>query len=76
MLAIEKISDGSAVNISSGTPTTFFEVAKLYAEIGNYSPTIKPLDNMPQGVFARYGDVTKAKTVLGWKPKTNLKEGL
>ena len=76
LLASEKISDGSGVNISSGKPTTFIEIAQNYADIAGYSPSIKPLDNMPQGVFARYGDTEMSSKVLGWKPKTNLKDGL
>jgi len=76
LLAINKISDGSAVNISSGKLTSFFDVAQIYSEIAGYSPKIQALDNMPEGVFARYGDTTKAKNMLDWNPKTKLKEGL
>jgi len=74
--AIENISDGSAVNISSGQPTSFLEVAKIYSEIAGYAPTIKPLVDMPEGVFSRFGDTTKAESILNWTPKTNLKNGL
>jgi UDP-glucose 4-epimerase len=74
--AIEKISDGSAVNIGSGKLTTFIEVAQTYAEIAGYSPKIQPLSDMPEGVFARHGSPKKAFDVLGFSPKTNLKEGL
>ena len=76
LLTIEKISDGSGVNISSGKPTTFLEVAKIYAQIANYSPSIEPLQNMPEGVFARYGDTEMSSNILGWKPKTSLEDGL
>lgn len=76
LLASEKISDGSGVNISSGKLTTFTEIAQNYADIAGYSPSIKPLDDMPEGVFARYGDIEMSSKILGWKPKTNLKDGL
>ena len=76
LLSIEKISDGSGVNISSGKPTTFLEVAQIYATIADYSPSIKPLENMPEGVFARYGDTEMSSKILGWKPKTDLYSGL
>lgn len=76
LLAIEKITDGDAVNISSGRLTTFLEIAKIYSEIAGYSPKIETLENMPQGVFARYGSTVKAKEKLGWKPKTDLLKGL
>ena len=74
--AIENISDGSAVNISSGKPTSFLEVAKIYSEIAGYTPKIKPLVDMPEGVFSRFGDTTKAESILNWTPKTSLKKGL
>ncbi len=74
--AIEKISDGTAVNIGSGKLTTFIEVAQTYAEIAGYSPKIQPLSDMPEGVFARHGSTKKATDVLGFSPKISLKEGL
>lgn len=76
LLAIEKISDGSAVNISTGNLTSFFEVAKIYSEIAGYSPKIIAMENMPVGVFARHGNTSKAQRILGWNAKTTLKEGL
>ncbi len=76
LLAIEKITDGSAVNISSGKLTSFLEIAKIYADIAGYSPKIQPLDDMPEGVFARYGNTQKSKELLDWEPKTNLYDGL
>ena len=76
LLAIEKISDGSGINISSGTLTTFLEIAQMLAEIAQYDPDIKSLVNMPQGVFARYGSNTLAKRILNWSPKVQLKDGL
>jgi UDP-glucose 4-epimerase len=76
LLAIKKITDGSAVNLSSGKLTSFLEIAQIYADIAGYSPTIQPLDNMPEGVFARFGDTRKSKDLLDWTPKTNLRDGL
>ena len=75
-LAIEKISDGSAVNIGSGKLTTFREVAQLYADIVGYSPEIVALSDKPEGVHARYADTSLSKEVLGWEPKISLREGL
>lgn len=76
ILAIKKITDGSAVNLSSGKLTSFIEIAQIYADIAGYSPKIQPLNDMPEGVFARYGDTKKSKDLLGWEPKTKLYDGL
>lgn len=74
LLGVNKIADGSAVNIGSGKLTTFLEVARIFAEIAGYSPTIVSLGDKPMGVHSRYADITKAKA-LGWEPKIPLEEG-
>jgi len=76
ILAIDKISDGSGVNISSGKLTTFLEVAKIVVNFANYDPKIETLENMPQGVHARFGSTSLAKDLLGWSPKIDLEQGL
>lgn len=75
-LAIEKISDGSAVNIGSGRLTTFLEVAKTYAHLAGYSPEIVALADKPTGVHARYADIQLSRELLGWEPRISLEEGL
>lgn len=76
LLAIRKISDGSAVNISSGKLTPFIEIAKIVAAKAGYNPNITPIENMPQGVYARYGSNKNAKERLEWSPKITLEQGL
>ncbi len=74
-LILDKIKDGSAINIGSGRLMTFEEVAKKFAEIAGYTPTIKPLVDKPEGVHTRYADITKMKQVLGWEPEISIDEG-
>lgn len=76
LLAIDKMHDGSAVNLSSGRLTTFIEVAEIVAGVAGYKPKIKALENMPQGVHARYGSIARAKEILGWQPKISVEDGL
>lgn len=73
--AITTITDGSAVNIGSGTLTTFLEVAALFAELAGYSPTIQPLIDKPVGVQSRYSDPREMRKVLAWSPTISLQEG-
>lgn len=75
-LALDKISDGSAVNIGSGTLTTFRSIIDLLSQIADYSPALKYLIDKPVGVHSRYADTSLAETVLGWQPKISLEEGL
>jgi UDP-glucose 4-epimerase len=74
LIAIERIDDGSAVNIGSGEMTTFYRVAEIFAEIAGYGPEIIALKDKPMGVHSRYADITKAKS-LEWSIKIPLEEG-
>jgi nucleoside-diphosphate-sugar epimerase len=75
-LAIEKIEDGSGVNIGSGKATSFLEVAATYARLAGYEPEVKGTGEGPVGVHARYADVENARSRLGWAPTISLDEGL
>ena len=46
IIALNKISDGSAVNIGSGFPVSFNAVINKLAEISGHSPGIKPLPHI------------------------------
>lgn len=76
LLAIEKISDGRAVNIGSGQLTTFGEIVNMFMSIGGYQPKIKPLLTRPVGVQKRYANLDLVKRLLDWHPSVALEEGL
>lgn len=73
--AIEKIHDGSAVNIGSGKLCTFKTVAQMFADLAGYEPEIKALPDKPTGVHSRYCDNTKMKELMGGDLKVSLQEG-
>ena len=75
-LAIDTISDGTAVNIGTGRLVTFRQVAQLFAEIAGYEPEIVAHDEMPAGVHARYADPSLAGRLLHWSPAVSLRKGL
>lgn len=76
LLAMEKIHDGSGINIGSGKLTTFLELIDLFSSFADYKPTIKPLTDKPVGVHSRYCDMSYVEDKLGWKPKISLEEGM
>jgi nucleoside-diphosphate-sugar epimerase len=76
LLAINNISDGSAINIGSGKLTTFLELIELFTRFADYHPDIKPLLDKPVGVHSRYSDMSYVAAQFGWKPKISLEEGL
>jgi UDP-glucose 4-epimerase len=73
--AIEKISDGSAVNIGSGKLCTFNTVARMFADLAGYEPEIKAQPDKPTGVHSRYCDNSKMKELMGGDLKVSLEEG-
>lgn len=76
IVALDKINDGSAVNLGTGKQTSFLELIKLLSVITQHDPKVKTLKDKPIGVYARYADMNWAKTRLMWSPKIGLEEGL
>jgi UDP-glucose 4-epimerase len=76
LLAMQKITDGTAINIGMGRLSTFREVIGIFAKIAGYEPTIKPLLDKPVGVHSRYCSMDFVEQTLGWKAKISLEEGL
>jgi UDP-glucuronate decarboxylase len=75
-LAFSEGAKGEVVNIGSDKEITILELAKLIRGITNSSSEIVfeelPKDDPPR----RKPNITKAKTLLQWKPKVELKGGL
>lgn len=76
LLAMDKITDGTAINIGHGRLSSFIEIIDIFTEFAGYNPPIKQLLDKPVGVHARYSNMDFVKETLGWEPKISLKEGL
>ena len=76
LLAMDKISDGTAINIGMGKLTSFKEIIGVFLKIADYDTEIKCLLDKPVGVFSRYCSIDYVKEHLGWEPKISLEEGL
>lgn len=72
---MDKIDDGSAVNLSTGILTSFKEFASAAANMVGYAPVIVGTSSKPEGVFARGGDTTKQES-LGFKYSISFSEGI
>jgi len=75
MAAIERIHDGSAVNIGTGRLTTFLEVAATFVRLAGRRAAIRPMIGKPVGVESRYCDPARMEALLEWKPAISLEEG-
>ncbi len=75
-LAMDNITDGSAINIGSGKLTSFLDIIQVFTSFAGYSPDIKPLLDKPVGVHSRYANMDYVNNKLGWKPKLSLEDGM
>jgi nucleoside-diphosphate-sugar epimerase len=75
-VAMEKIHDGTAINIGMGRLSSFREIIEIFCRFAGYEPTIKPLLDKPVGVHSRYCNMDFVKETLGWEAQISLEEGL
>jgi len=76
ILAAEKITDGTAVNLGWSKRYKIKDVVAMILSIVGYKPAIFFDKSKPEGPFSRALDISLAKKLLGWSPKIDLHEGL
>ena len=76
VLALDKGWGHGWIQIGPDHSTTIKEIAYKVAEISGKGLEPRFDTTKPEGDSARYADYTKAKTVLGWEPKTDIDKGL
>jgi nucleoside-diphosphate-sugar epimerase len=76
ILAGEKISDGTAINLGTMERITVLECARMVCEFTGHKAEIKKRPDMPTGPLNRVADNSLAKRLLGWEPKVPFREGL
>lgn len=75
LTTMDRIEDGSALNISSGELTAFIDLTRLILERTGKRAEVIAQPDMPEGVFARGGDTT-LQNQLGFEPSISLSEGI
>ena len=76
ILAAEKISDGTAVNLGTMERIRVRDAAEMVLENARLKAKIHLRPDMPTGPVNRVADNALAKRLLGWEPKTTFREGL
>ena len=75
-LAFTQTARDEVINIGNNEETTVIELAKMIKNITGSSSNIT-FGPLPQDdPHRRCPDITKAKQILGWRPKVKLEEGL
>lgn len=75
-VALDKINDGTAINIGMGKLTNFREIISVFTGFAGYEPEIKQLLDKPVGVHSRYCNMDWVKENLGWEAKISIEEGM
>jgi len=76
ILAAEKISDGTAVNLGTMERIRVLDAVKMVMDYLGHKAPIKLLKNMPTGPVNRVADNALAHKLMGWKPATCFEAGL
>lgn len=79
MSAAHSKAVGEIFNVGHNEATTFLEVAKILTEFtkkGKWYFTQFSKERKAQEPGDFYSDITKISTVIGWQPKTTLRDGL
>ena len=64
------------LNIGNSSPTSLKEMIEIIGKTLNVEPKIKQLPMQPGDVDRTYADVSKAKKLIGYEPKTIFEEGI
>ncbi|MBQ8472240.1 MAG: GDP-mannose 4,6-dehydratase [Bacilli bacterium] len=64
------------INLGNSSPITLKEMINTIGEVLEITPDIEQLDMQLGDVDKTYADITKAKNLLGYNPKTSFKEGI
>ncbi len=79
-LAINYISEREGVyeivNLGSNNPISLREMIMTIGEVLKVEPKIKEMPMQPGDVERTYADISKAKRLLGYEPKTSFREGI
>lgn len=76
ILAAEKISDGTAVNLGTMERIRVKDAAQMVLDNAGLNSELRFLPEMPTGPVNRVADNALAKKLLGWEPKISFREGL
>jgi UDP-glucose 4-epimerase len=76
ILAAEKISDGTAINLGTMERVRVIDAVHMVLEYSGHQAEIRFRPDMPTGPANRVADNAFAKRLLGWEPKTSFRDGL
>jgi UDP-glucose 4-epimerase len=77
ILAAEKISDATPINLGTDVRYRISDVVKMILDVEGFRSAQVVFDSSkPEGPYSRALDISRARKLLGWSPKTDLADGL
>jgi UDP-glucose 4-epimerase len=79
LAAVDAAADGQEYNLGGDEPTSLLDLAELLIELnggGSYNIVPFPADRRRIDIGDFYGDYTKIRAQLGWRPTVPLRDGL
>src|SRR5437667_3715488 len=76
LLAAEKVSDGTPINLGTQRRISLVEMARMIFDLMEFHPKIRFDPAGPVGVRSRALDISRARALLGWEPVVSLQEGM
>lgn len=76
ILSAEKLESFEQINIGYGKSFTVIKLLKMIKKIGNWDAPYMLLPTGPRMIPVRRVSIEKAKTLLNWKPKIDIKDGI
>lgn len=76
ILAAEKCTSPTVMNLSSGSETSIRDLVETLVEVTGFAGQLNWNTLRPDGQSRRVFDVSRAQNELGWHARTSLREGL
>jgi nucleoside-diphosphate-sugar epimerase len=77
LLAAEcDVAPGTYVNLAGGAEITLAELIDLVGELAGAPVKIDAQESQPGDAFRNGGSIERAQSILGWEPRTTLRDGV
>jgi UDP-glucose 4-epimerase len=75
-IAKSKSAAGKTINVASGRETTMNRVVELISQELGYNGNVEHREARPGDVRRHFADISLAKELVGWQPKTKFEDGI
>jgi UDP-glucuronate 4-epimerase len=74
--SLDRIKGFEVINLGNSNTIKLIDLVRLIEAVTGEKASLEFLNSQPGDVFITYADIRKARKMLKYLPKTNIKEGL